>query len=299
MESIFQTDAWSSFKKMAGWVPDRYSGLLGLSRKLPLRRKILYFPEIPYNQTSLNLAKEIKRTKEFRKYFTIRFEFLQKWDEAKAKELKKIGLKKSFEAIQPEYRQWVYLDKSEEEIVSQMKELGRRNLRKAQGENLTIKSGSDDSFITELHRLYNLTGKRADFVTRDLSYFRSLMTILGDKAEIILVGKDGINYAGALITYFNGMASYLYGGTDTTGDTHSAYLMHFEVIRHAKEKGCRIYDLIAIAPFDKPNHPYKGITFFKTQFGGESVRLLGSWDLVKSRLWYTIYSLVERRRRHL
>ncbi|MEK9167147.1 MAG: hypothetical protein AAB613_00155, partial [Patescibacteria group bacterium] len=93
-------------------------------------------------------------------------------------------------------------------------------------------------------------------------------------------------------------------------------------MKRAKHDGCAIYDLLAIAPFqqtaisnqlsadtEKPraesrelkasdsSHPHSGLTRFKTQFGGQSVRLLGSWDLVHSGFWYTMYQFVERRRR--
>jgi lipid II:glycine glycyltransferase (peptidoglycan interpeptide bridge formation enzyme) len=77
--------------------------------------------------------------------------------------------------------------------------------------------------------------------------------------------------------------------------------MHFEAMKEAKKRNCLIYDFLAVAPSDWPSnapaHPYAGLSRFKTQFGGEMVRLLGSWDLINKPVWYKMYRFVERRRR--
>ena len=115
--------------------------------------------------------------------------------------------------------------------------------------------------------------------------------------EIVTVSHEGEVLAAALVTFYGNVASYLYGGSGGDRSLMAPYLMHWAAIKRAKQEGCAVYDLLAIAPPEKENHVHAGLTRFKTQFGGESVRMLGSWDLVHSRFWYTMYRYAQKRRR--
>jgi len=118
-----------------------------------------------------------------------------------------------------------------------------------------------------------------------------------DAGEIITVSKSGEVLAVLLISFYEGIASYLYGGSGGDRSLMAPYLAHWEAIKLAKKRDCQIYDLLAVAPPDKEKHSHVGLSRFKAQFGGETVRLLGSWDLVHSPTWYTLYRFAQTKRR--
>ncbi len=263
---------------------------------------MLYFPEIPYSESSLVTIGKIVRDGEAAKHIFARFEFLTPWSAAAAQTLHELGLVKSFEEVQPEYRQWVPLEGSEEEILKQMKPKGRYNVGVAERNNLAVKTGLTNELLADFFELYAETARRSKFSGRGPKYFQELANLLAEnnQGEIVTVYQGKKALAAAMVLYYGQLASYLYGGSGGDRNLMAPYLMHWEAIKRARQRGCKIYDLLAIAPPDSGDkHPYAGLSRFKSQFGGTGVQLLGSWDLIGSGFWYTLYKLAERRRRKI
>jgi len=299
LRSILQTESWGKFKEQFGWRVQKTGGFQGMERVLGFGKSMLYFPELPLGEESLTLIKQVKHEKKFGNRIFTRFEFLNLWTPENAKQLVDLNLTKAFEDVQPDYRQWVVLDKSEDELLKEMKPKGRYNIRVAEKHNLKVSWGLDDEKVEALAGLYQETAKRTGFAGRDADYFRKLITAVAEakQGEIVTVSQGNEVLAAALLTFYGGVASYLYGGSGGDRSLMAPYLMHWAAIKRAKKEGCAIYDLLAIAPTDKENHIHAGLTRFKTQFGGQSVRMLGSWDLVHNPFWYTMYRYAQKRRR--
>ena len=62
------------------------------------------------------------------------------------------------------------------------------------------------------------------------------------------------------------------------------YLLQWEAMKHAKAKGCTVYDLWG-APdvFDESDSMW-GVYRFKEGLGGKVVRTLGAWDFAPNTL---------------
>ncbi len=299
LKSVFQTEHWTKLKEQFGWQTHRNGDFFGLERTLGFGKSLLYFPELPLNDETTKLVETIKHADQSAERIFTRFEFLELWTPEKAKVLVELGLLKSFEDVQPDYRQWIVLEGSEEELLKQMKPKGRYNIKIAERHDLKVEWGTADGQTEALASLYQETAKRTGFSGRDTDYFRSLIQTLraAQVGEIVTVSHKSETLAAAVITFYGGVASYLYGGSGGDRALMAPYLMHWAAIKRAKQKKCAIYDLLAIAPTDKENHVHAGLTRFKTQFGGQSVRLLGSWDLVHQPTWYKLYAFAQRRRR--
>jgi len=298
-KSFFQTEAWGEFKCRFGWQVDRVQSLLELRRRLPLGRSMRYFPELPYLPEVLQIVQTITTTPKKGGEIYARFEFLEPFSEEKAAELAKLGLVKSFEEVQPEWRQRVNIAGSEEDILTAMKPKGRYNIGVAERSGLAVTSGGAE-LSKDFFALYAFTSARTGFSGRGLAYFQELIKVLVDNnvGEVILIKKGNDLLAGGVFLYYDGTASYLYGGSMGDRSLMAPYLLHWEAMKRAKARNCHIYDLLAVAPTEaSEQHPYAGLTRFKSQFGGQTVQMLGSWDLVQSRFWYTMYRFVETRRR--
>jgi len=298
-ESLLQSDLWAEFKRESHWRSQRFGSTLSLEREVSFGFSVRYFPEMPFNDDTLELVRRLSVRSSGKRIFS-RFEFFELWAPEKAAAVLDLGLIKSFEEVQPEYRQWVFLDQSTDKLLRQMKPKGRYNINLALRHRLKVEFGVNKNSISALTELYRQTSLRQRFSGRSPSYLNSLSRKLAAEnlGEIIVVRKGDKPLSAILVSHYGSIISYLYGGSSSEGRHLMApYLAHWEAMRWAKRRKAIIYDLLAIAPPDAANHPHRGLTRFKTQFGGRSVRLLGSWDLVESPFWYNIYRFLQKRRR--
>ncbi len=175
------------------------------------------------------------------------------------------------------------LTQSEEEILANMKSKVRYNIR------LARRKGVDVAFcgIDELPAFYDLycqTSERNRFDTCTYNHFSALYTALAsspDSSEVhfLLAKHQKEVLAGAIITISGQMATYLFGASSNQNRNMMApYAVQWTGIRLAREKGCLIYDMGAVAPYANPEHPFFGMHRFKTGFGGNIIHRGGTWD---------------------
>jgi len=113
-----------------------------------------------------------------------------------------------------------------------------------------------------------------------------------------LAAKDGQSLAAAVIVFYGERASYLYGASShEEREAMAPHLLHWEIIREAKRRGCTEYDLGEIPPSGESDHPLKGLGDFKMKFGARRVHFMGSWDYILDSLWYTLFRVGEKLRR--
>lgn len=304
--SYLQTKNWMDFKGELGWKADSVSGVFVLSRRLPyINRPMMYAPELRLDDVgAINDIATFVKTK---KPMFLRLEILNSADDANAEtiiqKLKELGFVKAFEELQPEHRQIIDLMQTEEEILHNMKEKGRYNARLAQKKGVLVEiiRGDDPQALEKLKivfDLYQKTSERKSISGRSLVYFEKLLENFKSEIIIAIAYFGSTPLAGSLTILYNGVASYLYGGSDLEHkELMAPYLLHYEVMKYAKVNGCQTYDLLAIAPPDEPNHKFANLTRFKQQFGGKSMQIIGSYDLIIKPIWYTIFKLLEKLRR--
>ena len=81
------------------------------------------------------------------------------------------------------------------------------------------------------------------------------------------------------MVYFGQRATYLYGGSvSRQRGVMPNHLLHWVVMRDARERGYTEYDLYGYDPFGRPDHLFAGISRFKEQFGGRRADRIGAWD---------------------
>lgn len=312
MHSLLQTDLWAELKVTQGWKAHKVDigqtkPISIIERDLALGKTFTYAPEAIIEKPTTALLKDVavQAKKLAGSAIFFRLELLERFTEAEQSlvaELTKAGFRKSFEEVQPEHRQWVPIDADEATILSQMKEKGRYNVRLAVRKGVKTRISTDTKDVEVFYKIFEDTAKRDGFKIRSLGYFRSLCTMLFDNklGELVIAEADGQPLAALIITYYDDIASYLYGASSSQNRNLMApYAAHFTAMKSAKEHGCKFYDLLQIAPANAPaNHRYAGLTRFKELFGGERVDLIGSWDYVYEPVWYSLFKIAEQARRH-
>lgn len=312
MKSLLQTKEWAEFKASQGWKAHTFQvanqPIFVLERELAFGKNMLYAPEatlVGVTKDQLQfLAQEAKKSSNSAIFFRLEvFEpFSESTDHPLTVLLTQAGYRKAFEETQPEHRQWVDISHDETVILAGMKEKGRYNVRLAERKGVTTRISTDTKGIEVFYNLFVETAKRNRFTPRGKNYFISICEMLfaNNVGEILIAEHEGEPLAVFILTYYDGLASYLYGASSSTKRNLMApYAAHFAAMKRAKERGCTIYDLLQIAPADAPErHPYTHLTYFKEQFGGQRVDLVGGWDYIYESLLYQVFKIAEKMRRH-
>lgn len=172
------------------------------------------------------------------------------------------------------------ISKPEAQLLSEMRKTHRYLVRKAQTMNIKIIRSQKLSDIDVFLHLYKDLSKRKGFVPhKDVKQEFEVFS-KENEAELLLAQFEGKIIAGAFIDFAGNMGIYHHGASlDEYKNIPSSYLLQWEAILDAKKRGKKYYNFWGVVPLDHPNHPWKGITLFKTGFGGERVEFIHAQDL--------------------
>lgn len=201
----------------------------------------------------------------------------------------------------------VDLSKSEAELLANMHEKARYNIRLAQRKGVKVREVTADrqAFEKFLELLKETT--RRDGITswEDKRFWkfreRFMKTRDEDPRAILLVGEyQSQILAAAIVMFFGDAATYLYAassGEDRTTNVPSLVL--WEAIKTAKQTAKRWYDMWGVAPENEDNHPWAGITRFKSRYvrlgvTGKKVTNIGTRDLVLDKKFYTLFKFAKK-----
>jgi len=185
------------------------------------------------------------------------------------KQIKFKGFRETHSGFQPEDTLIIDLTKSEEEILKQMKQKGRYNIRLAEKKGVKIAESKDiDSFYSLLEQ----TTTRDSFHGHDKHFYQQMLDKLPQNAILYLATYENKPIAGIIITHFKDTAIYYFGASGNEyRNVMAPYLLQWHAMKEAKKKNLKYYDLLGIAPENTKDHPWGGVTNFKKKFGGEHV----------------------------
>ncbi len=218
--------------------------------------------------------------------------------------LENLGLKKSPMHLAAEHTVIIDLQKTEDELLANMRRQTRYEVRQAIKQGIIVERSNDEAIFREFHQVQAETAKRQNFVPPNLK------TLLAEKEAFqndatIYVAKtaEGKKIAYGLIIKSGKEGDYYEAAsTDLNRKLPGAYALLWQVMRDLKKEGYERFNLWGIAPPGQPNHRYAGVTTFKTGFGGEVVEFVPAHDLIISKVGYLKDLVVERarkKRRHL
>jgi lipid II:glycine glycyltransferase (peptidoglycan interpeptide bridge formation enzyme) len=309
---ILQSGAWGDFQAAAGasvlryglWADEKLLLALTIFRKpLFLSFGYLYCPRIDLSGLNKEqegfLFEELARVAKEKNCIFLRIEPIQLLKIIRPRRtspglenyLSVISLKiKKTIDIQASQTNIIDISGSEEEILSRMHQKTRYNIRLATKKGVSVRTGASSDFES-FWRVMEETRERDGFRLHARSYYERMLTVPG--IELIVAEYRGKIIAANIVSYFGDMASYLHGSSSNAERNLMApYLIQWESLRRAKEKGCRYYDLNGI---DEKKWP--GVTRFKHGFGGSDVIYPGTFDIIFAPLVYRAYILLRRIRR--
>ncbi|MEK7451286.1 MAG: peptidoglycan bridge formation glycyltransferase FemA/FemB family protein [Patescibacteria group bacterium] len=188
---------------------------------------------------------------------------------------------------------------TEEELLKNMRKNTRYYIRKAMSEGVKIIKSNNPEDVKIFKNLYEQTAERHHFVPFSEDYLKKeFESFIGDNQVMLFFAeyKNEIISA-AMIIFFGGSVFYHHGASSLKYPRSSAsYLLQWEAIKEAKNRGCRFYNFWGIAPENNPKHPWAGLTLFKKGFGGFSEEYIPAHDFViKYSYWFVC--LIEKIRK--
>lgn len=238
------------------------------------------------------LVQYLKKYAKENKCLFLRFSpWLESTDENR-KLFKALGFSPAPTLMHTEETWLVDISKTEEQILADMRKTTRNLIRRGEREGVEIHTSDK---VSDLHYLYDLqeeTSKRHEFVPFSNEYIKSEFEIfIKDNQCLLFLGSfEKQVVSAALIMFYGKTAFYFHSGSKQTTAPVS-YLLQWRVIQEAKKRGYTLYNLWGVAPENKPNHPFAGITTFKSGFGGFRKDYMHAQDLILSKKYYLTYLL--------
>jgi len=260
---------------------------------LPFNKNFLYIPRGPIILNKQNFSSEVleqflnKLAREENAIFV-------RMDSGVFKNAKPSPMLAYRSAItQPKTEWMIDLSLSESDLLAQMHEKTRYNIRLAQKKGVLTKVCFGNDLNEQIENFFNLlkeTARRDKFYLHPITHYRKIIDTFKDKVELITAEYEGKILAAGLILFFGNTATYLYGGSSSENRNLMApYAMHWEAMRRAKEKGCKWYSFGAVNDSDLAS-----VTRFKQGFGGKAIDFGGSFDMIINPLWYWLYNTARK-----
>jgi peptidoglycan pentaglycine glycine transferase (the first glycine) len=302
---LLQTAAWGDFKAAFGWEVARQvednCGAQVLFKRLPLGFSFGYIPKGPVGGIEASLWQAIDKLcqKHRAAFLKVEPDLWQDLVTESSGDLPQ-GFQIGTHTVQPLRTILVDLCGEEEELLARMKQKTRYNIRLAQKKGVVVHPSSQ---VDRFYELMTTTGARDGFGVHSQAYFQQAYDIfqpLG-MGELLLAEFEGQLLAGLMVFQHQGRAWYLYGASsDVHRNLMPSYLLQWEAMLWARQKGCTSYDLWGVPDepealleeqFPSRSEGLWGVYRFKRGFGGQLRRAAGPWDRVYHSLLYSLYRM--------
>ncbi|MEA4925173.1 MAG: peptidoglycan bridge formation glycyltransferase FemA/FemB family protein [Syntrophomonadaceae bacterium] len=308
---FLQTWEWGEVKRGMGWEPlplileqDREirGTLLILKRKLPLpgKRCIFYAPRGPVADINdFDLCQALFKGAErvARDYAAI-FLKLDPDVPASGQHFRDIlqqcnfrhndtGL--DFEGVQPVFVFQLDITPPAPRLLEQMHSKTRYNIKLAARKGVTVRKAAGKGELPLFYSILQETAVRDRFLIRGYEYFEMIwdQMVENKMAQVFLAEYEGRVIAATLVLVLGKKAWYLYGASSNDyRNVMPNYLIQWEMIRWAQERGCQIYDFRGVSGDLNEDNPLYGLYRFKKGFNGDLVEFIGDWDRVYAPVFY-------------
>ncbi len=320
--SVMQSRQWGELKAATGWRPmlvtvedagEIAAGAMILCRPIPrVRRCLLYAPRGPVLDWSdadlfARLLDEIRA--EARKVGGIALKIDPRVPAERtevAEMIERAGFTftgtddPDLGGTQPRYVMKTDLRPELDDILAGFHSKWRYNVRLAERRGVTVREGARDD-LPAFYGLLEHTAERDEFRVRGYEYFERIFDVLTPDglARLFVAEREGRIIAGVLVFVMGDEAVYAYGGSDPDEFKHMPnHLLHWEIMRWAREQGCTAYDFRGVSKEidGEPVGELGGLNRFKRGFNAQYMEYVGEYDLVLSPFWYRLYRAAMRAR---
>lgn len=299
---LLQTPEWGSLKSAYGWevthIRENGCGAQILFRRLPLGFTLAYVPKGPVGDWLPALIPEFDSLCKQKRSLLLKIEPDAKYDSDLQARLRENGFRLSPHAIQPTTTLVIDLRADEDVILARMHQKTRYNIRLASKKGVTTRPWKD---LNAFGHMMRETAMRDEFGVHVPAYYQQAYDLFhpSGACELFVAEYDTQPIAAIMVFARGTRAWYLYGAsTNQHRNRMPTYLLQWQAIRWARERGCMQYDLWGIpeedhetleANFQNRSDGLWGVYRFKRGFGGSLERTIGTWDRPQIPLLYWLY----------
>jgi len=211
------------------------------------------------------------------------------------------------------------ISKSKEDLLSEMSQKTRYNIKLAEKRGVIVKTISNDKFqmtnqcqnpndktnkyLDEFLRLVKATAKRKGINFHAEDYYRKMVeTIPENMLKLYVAEYQNKIIAANLVVFYGDAATYLHGATDDEyRNVMAPHLLQWQAILDAKEACLKFYDFGGIKTQDtrykiQDTNSWAGITKFKLGFSPNTkpIEFLGSYDIIINPWKYAVYRMLQK-----
>lgn len=194
----------------------------------------------------------------------------------------------------------------EETLLKDMRKTTRYLIRQAEKQkDIEIVKSAKIEDVWIYNKIAQETAKYQHFVPFSAELVKNEFEVFAkDNQSLLFFGKyKGETAAAALIIFWSGIGFYHQAALlPKFHKIPIAYLLQWEAIKEAKNRGCKLYDFWGyVDPKKYPRHPWAGPSFFKQGFGGKIYEYSKTQDLpLSSKYWLTyIFEKIRSKKRGL
>ena len=192
------------------------------------------------------------------------------------------------------------LEKSEDELLKNMRQRLRRALRKAEKNGITIEKSTDPARMKEFYDIQLQTAGRHHFIAFSEGFLtKQFAAFAEDNSAVLYTARyNGEVLAQNFMIFYGNEASYHYGVSTELGTKLSgAPLLHMQAMRDARERDIKRYNFWGIVDEDDTKHRFYGVSVFKRGFGVDELKYVPAHDLILNPIKYSVDWVVETARR--
>lgn len=186
-----------------------------------------------------------------------------------------------------------------EELLKSFRHGRRYNIRAGLRRGVVVREGKD---AAELERQSAAVEQRESILLPDRRYYDLLLEHLPWCRTYVAFKPDTDEaLATVLVARHAGRAYSLFAGrSGKHSELMGNDLAWWHAISSAAEASCRDFDLWGVPPPNSaPNHPWRGLGFFKAEFGGQEVSYVGAWERILSAAGAKLIALERKSRTYV
>ncbi|HHX58164.1 MAG TPA: peptidoglycan bridge formation glycyltransferase FemA/FemB family protein [Candidatus Moranbacteria bacterium] len=321
---FLQSDFWADFHRQLKnpvfeFGDNKEFRALIVEHQLPVVGRYWFVPRGPVFSQNKEAAEEylikILQAAKKRRVHWIRVEPQKEQDLKSIKKLiarnrrgkNKLFLVKATKDHQPKQTLMLDLTNKEEDLLAEMKSKTRYNIRLAKRRGVEIAENKDDKAMQKFLELLRITAERDGIINHPKNHYLTLAK--NQKTRLFLARYQGKFLAGAMVTFYGDVATYLHGASSSQmRNAMAPFLLQWEIIRQAKQSGMKKYDwggtkleivkgrkgeVKEIVP---EKGGWQGISRFKIGFAPKNLptEFPGCWDIILSPFHYRAYLFLQK-----
>jgi len=189
------------------------------------------------------------------------------------------------------------LEKSEDEILSDMKPKWRYNIKLARKKWVEVKSVEKTrENIQKYYELMLETTSRDNFSGNNLEYYITFLEKL-ENSELLLAYKDEEVIAGWIFVFDKEVSIYYYWASTSKKEYRNLmapYLLQWEAILIAKSKNSKIFDFLWVANPNSKNDSLEWVTSFKKKLTPDIRKVSESYLFINKKFSYKIFKILRK-----